>query len=178
MNIDMKRIAGTNDPLFNDFKALYADSFPVFEQRTEKHQASAFLHSNYHVEAYVEQEQFIGFIAYWAFQDYLYIEHYAIHKQLRGQGYGSRILQSFIASHPEKVLLEIDPIQDEISAARLRFYQHCGFVVNTHRHVHPPYREGYHGHDLLVLTTQRTITAEEYKQFATDLSLTVMEGDR
>lgn len=172
--MEIKRIETVRDSLYPLFKALYADSFPVFEQRTEVQQIAAFEKQHYHLELYYEEDLFLGFIAWWSYGTYIYIEHYAIHVSLRGQGYGSRILQSFIASHPAIILLEIDPIVDEKSAARLRFYQKCGFYENDYPHTHPPYREGYHAHPLLVLTTQRSITPAEYQQFVADLNDNVM----
>ncbi len=35
-----------------------------------------------------------------------------------------------------KVILEIDPIIDEISQKRWSFYQHCGFQQNEYIHAH------------------------------------------
>lgn len=36
------------------------------------------------------------------------------------------------------VLLEIDPVVDAVSEARLGFYKKCGFLENPYPHVHPP----------------------------------------
>ncbi len=56
---------------------------------------------------------------------------------------------------PEKgktVLLEIDPPVDEISLRRETFYERCGYRANIHPHVHPPYRAGFPGHELVVMS--------------------------
>ena len=72
------------------------------------------------------------------------------------------------------ILLEIDPIMDEVSANRLKFYKKCGFFENSYDHLHPPYRNTYQGHALIILTTERPITEDEYIQFCSDLRNIVM----
>ena len=168
------RITHVDHPLYGSFEALYSVSFPVFEQRTRAQQERAFQSENYHLMAYGEDGVFIGFIAYWEFDDYVYIEQCAIHRDLRGQGYGSRLLTGFIAECPRMVLLEIDPAIDEVSQARLGFYRKCGFHENPYPHFHPPYRNGYKAHPLMVLTGGRGITEKEYDRFNQDLIDTVM----
>lgn len=158
------------------FKKLYATSFPMFEQRTEEQQERAFASPDYHLVAYEEQGIFIGFISYWEFDTYLYIEHFAVNRGLRGRGYGREILLDFIAAD-KLVLLEIDPIVDDISAARLRFYKKCGFYENPYPHAHPPYREGYKAHSLVVLTSKREITEHEYLLFDKELKGIVMNNE-
>lgn len=163
-------------PLYKAFKDLYACSFPVFEQRTEEQQRMAFDNPNYHLLAYEANEILVGFISYWEFNDYLYIEHFAINAQIRRKGYGSDILRNFIRSTGKIVLLEIDPITDSVSEARLRFYKKCGFYENTYPHKHPSYRAEYQPHPLVVLTTQRTISEQEYQTFNRDLCTVVMNN--
>ncbi|WP_404812303.1 GNAT family N-acetyltransferase [Capnocytophaga canimorsus] len=169
------KIAHSNHPLYKAFRELYVTSFPIFEQRTEPQQKSAFSCEKYHLISYYDEENFVGFIAYWEFDNYLYIEHLAINTSLRGKGYGSQLLNDFISSTSKIVLLEIDPVIDEISEARLRFYKKCGFYSNPYLHSHPAYRVDYPPHTLIVLTTQRPITATEYEQFSHDLNSVVMK---
>lgn len=164
-------------PLYQSFHKLYCTSFPIFEQRTVPQQAAAFQHKAYKLSAFTENNLFIGFIAYWEFDTYLYVEHFAISSELRGKGYGSKLLSRFIQSTDKIVLLEIDPITDSQSEARLRFYQKCGFYKNEYCHKHPAYRDEYQPHSLIVLTTQREISEDEYRQFNLDLNKTVMNRD-
>lgn len=171
-------ICNFNHPFYEAFERLYAVSFPVFEQRTREQQETAFRHANYHLKGYEEDDTFIGFISYWEFDDYLYIEHFAINTEIRGKGYGSNLLCAFIRSTDKIVLLEIDPIVDSVSEARLRFYKKCGFHENPHLHKHPAYLDGYQPHSLIVLTTERQISEKEYGIFNFDLKTTVMDFRR
>ena len=168
-------IQSAKDRLYGDFKVLYSSSFPIFEQRTEEQQAWAFEQAGYHLAGYTEKGKWIGFISYWEFDTYIYIEHFAIDATLRGQGYGSRVLRMFVEQKGKTVVLEIDPIVDEVSTARLRFYTHCGFQTNPYRHRHPAYREGYQPHPLVVLTAPVAISEKEYLRFYRDLCDKVMK---
>ncbi len=129
--------------LYEVFRELYAASFPVFEQRTEEQQQIALRSVNYHLVASVDNGLFIGFIAFRECVVYVYIGHCAVSRDIRGEGYGSRLLADFIAANSKTVLLEIDPPTDEVSKARLAFYGKCGFHENFFTHFHPPYRDGF-----------------------------------
>ncbi len=157
-------------------RALYETSFPVFEKRSHSQQDLAFNSAAYHLYVYMEQDNFIGFVSYWEFDSYIYIEHYAINQQLRGQGYGSIILQAFMSSHSKRIILEIDPLLDDISKARLGFYQKNNFSENSYAHIHPPYISGELGHALIILSTQGTLTQAECDRFQQDLVQVVMKG--
>ena len=75
----------------------------------------------------------------------------------------------------KRQVLEIDPPRDEVSIRRQHFYERCGFTANPYRHVHPPYRAGYQGHPLVVMTCPAPASQEEYDRFAAYLGGTVME---
>lgn len=155
------KIDNSKHPFYNSFKELYAKSFPIFEQRTDVKQQIAFNNINYRLSGFSDNDLFIGFISYWEFDSYIYIEHFAINDELRGRGFGSQVLGIFRQSTNKIVLLEIDPVVDEISRARLSFYKNNGFIEKTYAHNHPPYRDGYEAHQLIILTTHRQITDEE-----------------
>ena len=167
-------ILNMNNELYNQFKTLYSSSFPIFEQRTQEQQAWAFEQAEYHLSGYTDEGKWIGFISYWEFDSYIYIEHFAIDSGLRGQGYGSKVLKAFVEQKGKVILLEIDPIVDDVSAARLRFYTHCGFHTNPYPHRHPAYREGCQPHPLVVLTAPQSISEAEYQRFYDDLCRMVM----
>lgn len=167
-------INSCDHPLYKSFQDLYRTSFPLFEQRSVTQQTEAFQNEQYKLLVFTENDTFLGFISYWLFGTYCYVEHFAVNTDLRGKGYGSHLLGTFIQSTDKIVLLEIDPITDSISEARLRFYKKCGFYENPYPHKHPAYRHEYQPHPLIVLTTKRKISKDEYLKFNLDLNITVM----
>ena len=80
------RISDIHHPRFGEVWHLYQNSFPLCEQRTLDHQITAFKADRFHLDVYLDGETLVGFIGYWDFDDYLYIEHYAINSDLRGSG--------------------------------------------------------------------------------------------
>lgn len=174
-NINTLEIRSAQHELYKDFAHLYEQSFPIFEQRTQAQQEFAFTQDQYHLQCFVSNGSLLGFIAFWDLDACWYIEHLAIAKELRGQGYGQALLISFINKSPKSVLLEIDPLVDDIARARLRFYQHCGFMQNNFEHRHPPYLKDFKAHQLIVLTTKGTISQPQYQAFNHDLCTLVMQ---
>ena len=167
-------INSCDHPLYKSFHDLYSVSFPLFEQRSAAQQMDAFQNERYKLLAFTEDDTFLGFISYWEFDTYRYVEHFAVSAAQRGKGYGSAMLRAFLQSTGKIILLEIDPITDSVSEARLRFYKRCGLHENPYPHRHPAYRSEYQPHPLIVLTSKRAISKEEYQEFYKDLNEIVM----
>lgn len=174
--MEIIRLTAMEHPLYNAFRNIYDISFPIYEQRIVAQQQDAFSDSRYHLDCYKDpvNDFLLGFIAYWRFERYTYVEHFAIHPNERGKGMGGLILRKLIEQESGRVLLEIDPVTDDISAARLRFYQSYGFIKNPFSHIHPAYRSEYPDHSLVVLSTGSEMTKAEYEKFAADLNMIVM----
>ncbi|MCD7963194.1 MAG: GNAT family N-acetyltransferase [Rikenellaceae bacterium] len=116
-------IRNTSDPNFPAVWEIYNYSFPENEKRELNHQITALLSENYRMYCYLDNEKIVEFIGCWEFDKYVYIEHFAIDKNSRGGGYGSRILSEFMKSTEKPIILEIDQVIDEISTKRLKFYK-------------------------------------------------------
>ena len=72
-------IDSSQHELYDSWRKLYTVSFPIFEQRTQEQQEKAFSCADYHLVGYSEGDMFVGFISYWEFSSYRYIEHFALH---------------------------------------------------------------------------------------------------
>lgn len=166
-----KRITTTKHPLYADAINLYKISFPLHEQREEASQTEILGNPAYHFDAVCDGDTFIGEILYWNIDEFLYIEHFCVLPSMRNKHYGQKILA---ALQERPLILEIDPPVDEISQRRKAFYERCGFVKNSYSHIHPPYHKGNTGHDLIVMSSPKTLTPEEYETFRRVLHETVM----
>ena len=174
--IEIKQVKTENQELYGFVEELMHTAFPAQERRDTPQQRE-YSDSNplFCNNVIVEDGKPVGMISYWDMGDFYYIEHFAINNEIRGKGYGSTILNKFIKSTPKTILLEIDPIIDDISNACLRFYKRCGFWENPYSHTHPSYRDEYQPHHLIVLTTEKQLFEDEYQTFYKDLSVTVMK---
>lgn len=157
-----------NSNLFHKAWSLYEKAFPEIERRNLKEQKKILEDNRYKALAYLDGNTFIGIVFYWDFNNFRFIEHFAIDSTLRGKSYGSKILESLINSH-ENIVLEIELIHDAISKKRLRFYEKFDFKVNDFKHYQVPFREGQESLELLFLSHGRVLSKNEYEELNSEM---------
>ncbi|MDR2982143.1 MAG: GNAT family N-acetyltransferase [Puniceicoccales bacterium] len=146
------RIDSTTHPRFAEFWSIYEHSFPLCERRDLSHQKTIFQNQTYCLEAWLKDDQFIGFIGWWSHPHFAYVEHYAINPNLKSKGYGTRLLQDWMKTAPTPIVLEIEPLTDETTRRRFKFYQKLSFVKTPFQHQHPSYHPGLPPVDLNLLS--------------------------
>jgi len=173
--LKIHRIKNTEDRHFAEFWKIYSASFLLNERRVSNQQADVFNKKEYQVDTFLFDDHVIGFIAYWTTSDFIFIEHLAIAPEVRSKGFGSAILKPFIESKPIPIILEIEPIINDLTRRRLKFYESLGFVLNDHPHYQPPYHISDQPLHLVILTYPYQIDEDFYRQFAQFQKNTVME---
>ena len=114
-------------------------------------------------------------ILWWETEEFIYIEHFCILPEMRGKKYGQKALE-LLGGERKTVILEIDPPIDDVSVRRKRFYERSGYQANRFAHVHPPYKKGFKGHDLVVMSSPDQLSEAEYRAFNSYLSAVVMKS--
>lgn len=171
--LTVKRLTHIDAVKLEMINQLYDRAFPAYEKRSYQGRKSIQTHEDYYLYYFSDDEIFIGFAACWKIDSFYYIEHLAISTQLRGQGYGQQVL-TLLCQKVGNIILEIDPVIDDVSQKRLRFYQHCGFQRNSYKHVHPSYHPEFPPHKLEILSYPFQLTEENYQQFNAKLTTIVM----
>ncbi len=174
--IEITKITDYHSDKFFKINQLYDSSFPLYEKRSYQGRCAILSDESFHSLYFSHNGIFIGFINCWSINNSFYIEHIAIESATRGKGYGQQILTLFCQQY-KQVILEIDPLIDDISCRRLRFYQHCHFQVNEYQHSHPSYRSDYEPHKLMLLSYPQPISAEDYQYFNHKLVSQVMNKE-
>lgn len=164
-----------NDPFFNKAWQLYIESFPLEERRTLMEQEQLLNKKNYKMLCYIKNDILLSIVFYWKISSYTFLEHFAINSSLRGQSYGSKILEKFIENN-ENIVLEIEPITDKISEKRLKFYEKFNFVVNNYEHYQIPFRKGEKELRLLLMSQEKPLLDNEYKELYKQLSLSLNQN--
>lgn len=167
------RLETYKDELYLTSMALYQKSFPFHEQRNLDSQREILNNKEYHFNLIYDQNNLIGIILYWETQNFIYVEHFCINPEMRNQKYGHRVLE-LINQKGKTVILEIDPPVNEISKRRKNFYERAQYKSNGFKHIHPPYHEGYEGHNLIVMSYPNKLSEDEYDNFNQYLRRTVM----
>ncbi len=125
-------------------KEVYVDSFPLEERRPWDSflALSADKSSAFNVSTIRCGGQLAGFISWWEFPQFIYVEHFAIMASMRSFGVGSEAIKRFIESHSQKgVVLEVEmPGTSDEAKRRITFYRRRGFEPHyDFKYVQPPY---------------------------------------
>lgn len=171
--MELVRIKDRNDSRLETSMKYYACSFPLHEQRELASQTDIMRDSAYHFTLIFDGKEEIGTILYWETDEYIYVEHFYIYPDFRGNAYGSMTLRA-LTQQGKPVILEIDPPTDEISVRRKGFYERCGFAANAYPHIHPPYHKGNAGHSLVMMSYPNPISQTQYDAFQRDLKDRIM----
>ncbi len=160
------KIRTTHDPLFALSWELYTSAFPEIERRDMEYHAQTMLLDEFHFEAILDKDQFIGILGWWSFDSLRFIEHLATDKSVRDRGYGKQILAELTAEDPRPIILEVEHPTEEMSVRRIGFYERSGFKLNQYDYSHPSYDvDSKEFVRLLLMTYPRAIDQAEYESF-------------
>lgn len=146
MDIQITPITTQDEKLYQFYTDVLTDSFPKEEYRNLDKIA-------YNTD---NEEKFtscvltyggnpVGIISYWDIDDYCYVEHFAIKKELRGSNYGGNSIRKFINHISKNIILEVELPVGVVEQKRIEFYKKIGFSLWSKDYKQPPYRntDGY-----------------------------------
>ena len=160
--IRLKRIS---DNYFKKAWALYEDSFPFEERRLLNEQSYILQNDRYHFDVLIDKEQFLGFILWWDFDTYRYIDHFATALEQRNKGIGKLILNKFISTDNKSIILEVELPISNINERRIRFYERIGFNLNQHYYEVPPKKKEQPPLQLLLMSYPNMISEKDVSMF-------------
>lgn len=144
------------------FLALYYESFPADERRDYADEAALlkFMEEKkewFHIRTLVVDCQLKGFITYWNFGTFGYVEHFAIAPELRCEGLGSLLLADLLDDMP-RLILEVerpdDDPADKARSRRIHFYRRHEFKLHSEvEYIQPPYISGKASVPMLLATS-------------------------
>jgi len=151
-----------NDPqTLADVKQLYYSAFPKQEQAPLNFLIAQTKRETIQFTAYYDGDLFVGLTYTLTFGDMTYLWYLATSATVRGQGYGSQILQQLRATYPNnRIILNLD-VQDEsandseIRRKRKEFYLKNDYELTGYSCV-------FNKNHLDVMTTRGHITIDEY----------------
>lgn len=138
--ITFRRIQSVSDPYFTELYELYSTAFPPGERRNWaglEHELT--YEKRFHAHALLQNDLFVGFFNYWTFERFLYLEHFAIDSNLRGQLIGRRVMEIFRNQAQLPIIFEVEMPNNSMAIRRIRFYEDLGYTVLSHYYAQPPY---------------------------------------
>lgn len=151
--IGFYRIKSTNDKYFEPLIKLYEEAFPPNERReVDKIKDLIFSSNELSVNAIIDDELLCGFMIYWKFNDFYYLEHFAIFPEMRNRKIGERTLNLIKEiARGETIILEAEPSDNELAMRRIEFYKRNGFSILKKDYFQPPYSKDKEGLHLWIL---------------------------
>jgi ribosomal protein S18 acetylase RimI-like enzyme len=149
---------------------LYETAFPVDERRhfDDLVQLSK-AENEMHIKIEYLGNEILGFIIYWDFANFVYVEHFAVSEKFRDNGYGSRMFRDFL-KHTEKTLvLEIETPDNVLARKRLQFYQRMGMFSLPFHYIQPPYNTDTKPVNMLILSNKNIVAESEFEEIKTEI---------
>lgn len=141
--MDTKIITTSDTAGFSLVERLLTEAFPEDERRPlDAFRRLADHDGRFSVILLSDGAVTAGFITVWDFDDFRYVEHFAILPEMRCHRYGARALETLLASDRRPVVLEVEMPEDELTARRVGFYTRSGFAMLPDDYIQPPYRPG------------------------------------
>ena len=164
--VELKRLNSECDEYFSSAMRLYETAFPEIERRDRSDCVAALGMPNFHADCVLDGDEFVGIAFYWESDGFIFLDHFAVAKHLRGSGYGSAVLL-ILKNKNKQIILEIEPPEaDSTAAARKKFYERAGFVFNPNiDHVQLRFRKSDAPCRLKIMSYPAALSVQEYTRF-------------
>ncbi|MBS5113684.1 MAG: GNAT family N-acetyltransferase [Coprobacillus cateniformis] len=150
---------------FDEVYALFDKAFIPAELRPYEKMKLLFLEDEFVIYGMSQDEKIVGAIIVWEFNDFVYLENFAVDQSLRGQGLGSQILQAVKELYPHQLLvLEVEEPIDDLTKRRVAFYQRNQYVLNPYHFVQPPLRKNAPKVELMYMSYPDSINVYAFDQ--------------
>lgn len=156
----------------NDFPSVWKimeESFPVDERRTMENQKKLFLEEKYELLGCKKEGKMLSFFAVWQFEDFLFIEHFAVDKEARNGGLGAVMLSNLQKMNNKKIILEVEPPADELTKRRVAFYERNGFCLNDYFYMQPAMDEDTKPIPLKIMSYPKELSRNEFEAVREEL---------
>ena len=146
---------------FDQVKQLYSTAFPKQEQAPLNFLINETKRETIRFDAYYDGDMFVGLTYTLTYDDMTYLWYLAASAEVRGQGYGSQILQHLRETYPNnRIILNLD-VQDEsardseIRKKRKEFYIKNGYTTADYACI-------FNKNHLDVMTVGGNVTSSEF----------------
>lgn len=139
--IKFQRISTADESLYEYMEHLITTAFPPEEHRPLNELRSyTDTKPHFHNNIILHHDIPIGFITYWDFGKFYYVEHFAIDPDQRNGGHGKNVLNHLCQLLQHPIVLEVEMPEEEIAQRRINFYKRQGFTLWNNTYHQPPYR--------------------------------------
>lgn len=154
--------------LFTQLFEIMEYSFPRDERRDFEDHFAEFTKPPFRSLVWEENGSIAGFMNYWQLNGFVYLEHFAVAKELRGHGLGSKLMEKLREVTNCPIVLEVEPPElSEAAAHRISFYKRLGFHLNEYEYYQPPYHKGEKPVRLMIMSAPAPLLGKEFDEVKT-----------
>lgn len=157
----MKR--GSNLKPFVKAWKIYEEAFPEDERRSLSQQIELMKNPLYNFKYLYDFEKLSGFLAYWEFDKFIYLDHFAIERNLRRKGLGEKTLANFLLDQNQNIVLEVEKPETETAKKRIAFYEKLGFFLNEYDYLQPPFSDNKNAVPLFIMSHPSKLSKSNFK---------------
>lgn len=163
--------------LFDEVWKLLELSFPSNERWDKAGFLSEYENAEFRSMIYCP-DKLCGVLNFWELGGFVYVEHFAVQPELRGQGIGAALMHELSRIADGRIyLLEAEPPHDSpVAARRIAFYERLGFVLNTHEYIQPAMGKDEQPLPLVIMSAPKALTEEQFVQARDRMYKTVYYG--
>ncbi|MDE5636736.1 MAG: GNAT family N-acetyltransferase [Alistipes sp.] len=139
--MEFRRVVSTSTPDYAFVERLMEVAFPA-EERRERAAQRLLTDSERRFSCHVvcDGGEPVGFVTWWNFDDFRYVEHFAMSPGVRNRGYGARVMERILDMRPAKpTVLEVELPENDMARRRVGFYERQGFELWPDEYSQPPY---------------------------------------
>lgn len=170
----MMDLIPVNEERFSLVYKRLIDAFPYEERRDEAHEKACFLKKQFNFSEIIDAGESVGLVVFWLFDEFLFIEHIAINKEIRSKGYGSKTIEHLKVKYKLPIILEAEFPETEMQMKRIKFYENLGFKVNLYSYSQPSYHNA-ESVPLQILSFPEALSKSEFDNFFIKTRKTVYE---
>lgn len=168
--IEFQKVSNAASPLFVAMCELYQTAFPAVERRSLQALKQNFeLEKRFLVVAFLHNGEFAGFFNYWLFANFVYVEHFAVDSNLRGQHIGSKAMQMFLQMHNCPIVFEVEMPENHIATRRIAFYERLNCKLLSKQYAQPPYDGAGEFLPMLLMTNNYNYADKHFAEIKTTL---------
>ncbi|MBR4287874.1 MAG: GNAT family N-acetyltransferase [Clostridia bacterium] len=156
----MERVLAEN---FNEVFSIMEESFPINEYRSYKKQMELLSVPEYSLYCKRIDGKIAGFLSFWDLNEVIFIEHFAIKKELRGKGLGKEMLSELFAEKSGPFCLEVELPENEVARRRVAFYERMGLFFYDYPYTQPSMDHGRDPIPLRIMTNIPSLSKERFE---------------
>ena len=120
-----------------------------------------------------------GFIAEWDFGVVNFVEHFAIDKENRGNGIGSRMMLDYLCQIKKPVIIEVEDDESDIGKRRIDFYRRLGFDLSEFGYDQPILRGDKNKViPLRMMSYPQPLLKEDFLEFKNQVFRNIYQSDK